>query len=137
MTTMKTITVRFTVANGALATEELNVIIDDSVVPSESIREENTFTLMIEVGTLAEGIYTPNGVVTKRNGSVAFPLGTINTDITEDLQTDVNDDGIVNIQDLVLVAAAFGETGEIPADVNGDGIVNIQDLVTVAAAFGK
>ena len=53
---------------------------------------------------------------------------------------DVNNDGVVNIQDLVWVAEAFGqqvpETGD-PADVNGDGTVNIQDLVAVAAAFGE
>ena len=53
------------------------------------------------------------------------------------LAADVNSDGTVNIQDLVAVAAAFGETGETPADVNGDGQVNIQDLVAVAAAFGE
>ena len=53
------------------------------------------------------------------------------------LAADVNADGTVNIQDLVQVAANFGETGENPADVNGDGQVNIQDLVQVAAAFGE
>ena len=55
----------------------------------------------------------------------------------EKLAEDVNGDGRVNIQDLVAIAAAFGETGETPADVNGDGRVNIQDLVAVAAAFGE
>ena len=55
----------------------------------------------------------------------------------ERLPEDVNGDGVVNIQDLVAVADALGETGETPADVNGDGIVNIQDLVAVAAAFGE
>ena len=49
--------------------------------------------------------------------------------------TDVNEDGIVNIQDLVLVASSLGQMGENTADVNGDGIVNIQDLVLVADAF--
>ena len=48
------------------------------------------------------------------------------------LQTDVNGDGVVNIQDLVLVASNFGETGQNPADVNADGVVNIADLVLVA-----
>ena len=52
------------------------------------------------------------------------------------LAVDVNGDSVVNIQDLVLVAGAFGETGEHVADVNGDGVVNIQDLVLVAGAFG-
>ena len=49
---------------------------------------------------------------------------------------DINSDGVVNIQDLVLVASSFGQTGQNRADVNGDGVVNIQDLVLVAAAFG-
>ena len=50
---------------------------------------------------------------------------------------DVNGDGEVNIQDLVAVAAALGQTDENAADVNGDGEVNIQDLVAVAAALGE
>ena len=54
------------------------------------------------------------------------------------IAADINGDGVVNIQDLTLVAAQFGETGEdTPADVNGDGVVDIQDLVLVAAAFGE
>ena len=51
------------------------------------------------------------------------------------LKEDVNGDGIVNIQDLVLVASNLGQSGSNPADVNGDGIVNIQDLVLVAGAL--
>ena len=54
---------------------------------------------------------------------------------TVPLPADVNKDGIVNIQDLVLVASSLGQMGENTADVNGDGIVNIQDLVLVAGAF--
>lgn len=50
-------------------------------------------------------------------------------------EADVNDDGIVNILDLVSVASKFGQTGESDADVNGDGEVNILDLVLVAGAF--
>ena len=51
---------------------------------------------------------------------------------------DVNDDGVVNIQDLVLVAGQLGESGEdLKGDINGDGIVNIQDLVIVASHLGE
>ena len=55
----------------------------------------------------------------------------------EKITEDVNGDGEVNIQDLVAVAAALGQTGENAADVNGDSEVNIQDLVAVAAAIGE
>ena len=56
----------------------------------------------------------------------------------ESVPWDVNADGTVNIQDLVLVANQFGESGEgLAGDVNKDGQVNILDLVQVASYFGK
>lgn len=48
--------------------------------------------------------------------------------------TDVNGDGVVNIQDLTLVTSAFGET---EPDLNGDGTVNILDLVIVSRAISE
>ena len=50
---------------------------------------------------------------------------------------DLNGDGMVNIQDIVLIASSFGEAGESNADLNGDGEVNIQDLVVAANAIGN
>ena len=50
---------------------------------------------------------------------------------------DANGDGVVNIQDLVMVSSNLGLTGKHGADVNGDGVVNIQDLVAVAAALAE
>ena len=51
---------------------------------------------------------------------------------------DLNDDGTVNILDLVLVTNEFGQSGEdLKADLNGDGTVNILDLVVVASHFGE
>ena len=52
------------------------------------------------------------------------------------IAADVNGDGTVNIQDLVLVASSLGKTGPASADVNADGVVDIRDLVTVAGALG-
>ena len=57
------------------------------------------------------------------------------------LLEDVNNDGIVNIQDLVLVANAFGQpvdrTAEQNPDVNRDGTVNVLDLVRVSNSLGQ
>ena len=51
---------------------------------------------------------------------------------------DINDDGTVNIQDLVLVANEIGQSGEnLKGDLNGDGTVNVLDLVIVASHFGE
>lgn len=55
----------------------------------------------------------------------------------ERIPEDVNGDGIVNIQDLVMVAANLGETEQNTADVNGDGTVNVLDLTRVAGALGS
>lgn len=50
-------------------------------------------------------------------------------------RSDVNEDGVINILELVIIAA-FDVSNE-RTDVNGDGIVNIMDLVIVASDFGK
>ena len=50
-------------------------------------------------------------------------------------EADINGDGVIDVNDLVVVAANFGQTGPNPADVNGDGVVNIADLIKVAGAI--
>ena len=55
------------------------------------------------------------------------------------LQWDVNEDGTVDIQDLLLVSNSFGEDHfENPkVDVNKDGNVDIIDLLIIAAHLGE
>ena len=69
----------------------------------------------------------------------ALPDGHQQIPVPQTLPWDINDDGIVNIQDLVLVSNSFGV--EIPehlkVDVNKDGRVDIIDLLLVAAHFGE
>ena len=58
---------------------------------------------------------------------------------SQELQGDVNNDGVVDIRDLVQVSNKLGEAGgtDVPEDVNQDGVVDIRDLVRVANHFGK
>ena len=59
--------------------------------------------------------------------------------VPETLPWDINNDGVVDIQDLILVSNSFGmETLEHPkVDVNKDGSVDIIDLLLVASHFGE
>lgn len=56
------------------------------------------------------------------------------------LPGDVNDDGVVNAQDLVLVRnqmlGFMGATPTIFGDINGDGKVDINDYIAVRKAIG-
>jgi len=64
---------------------------------------------------------------------------TMDTTIFEGKVPDLNNDGKVNILDLVVEAGKFGKTvpPEDPKyDANGDGKINILDLVVVASYFG-
>ena len=59
--------------------------------------------------------------------------------VPQTLPWDINSDGVVDLQDIILVSNSFGvESPEHPkVDVNKDGNVNIIDLLLVAAHFGE
>lgn len=88
-----------------------------------------------QVNDIALQVIDVHGNITRRD----YTLTADDTLIVENIgnPADVNSDGVVNIQDLVLVASNFGGIGQNSADVNSDGIVNISDLVLVAGALGE
>ena len=105
----------------------------------ESNGDGTLATLAFEVIAAKASALTLSDVILTDNEGIGYAPSVENVEITEPtgLKGDVNGDGIVNIQDLVLVAANLGKTGQNAADVNGDGQVNIQDLVLVAGALGN
>ncbi len=106
-----------------------------------------TITFQV-VDTKASGLFLSQAHLVDPDGERLFPCienGIVTDGTVEDstviepvyLAEDINEDGVVNIQDLVLISSNFGKTGENEADINGDGIVDIVDLVKVAAALGN
>ena len=73
---------------------------------------------------VTQGLETPSGIA----------LGTIFPVNSTTAKEDVNRDGVVDVNDLIVVAQRYGRTGTNAADVNGDEIVNVDDFILVAAA---
>ena len=69
----------------------------------------------------------------------ALPDMSEQTTMPQTLPWDINSDGIIDIQDLILVANNFDVASPEPAkvDVNKDGSVDIIDLLLVAAHYGE
>jgi hypothetical protein len=63
------------------------------------------------------------------------PNQMIATLIAPPVEGDVNGDGVVDVLDLLLVLAAWGNTSG-PEDINGDGVVDVLDLLALLAAWG-
>lgn len=49
---------------------------------------------------------------------------------------DLNCDGVVDVSDLLILLAAWGNCENCPADLNGDGTVDVSDLLVLLANWG-
>ena len=85
------------------------------------------------IGTLTFTVAA--GAIANYNGPAVTAQLAVPTQLEDSEDGDVNSDGAVSIQDLMLVASSFGQTGQHPADVNGDGAVDIKDLIVVAGVL--
>ncbi|WP_406661237.1 right-handed parallel beta-helix repeat-containing protein [Methanolobus sp. ZRKC3] len=84
------------------------------------------------------GTYTITAVVSDGMGDVSSTHTITITDLHP--RWDVNEDGLVNVLDLTMIAQNYGSTytSNLPRwDVNQDGIVNVLDLSLLASHFGE
>ena len=117
----------FVVADGGY--DDLNLLDCQSLTASPATATFTTSVLTPETDTVALRVIDGAGRSTEQHFSVDL------TALSRNLP-DINADGAVNVQDMVLVANNIGQQGQNRADVNRDGLVNIQDLVLVANALG-
>ena len=86
-------------------------------------------------GNLATALATTGGNAIQSAGGA---LSGSNTSFgLKILQGDMNDDGVVNASDLVLVNNARSQAYNIFADINGDGVVNTADVLVVQHQLGQ
>ena len=105
----------------------------DPLAPDATLRRYLTVTAPTTPGTYYYGVCVDS--VSNESNTANNCSRAVTVTVTEPtvVAEDVNDDGIVDVNDLVLVAQQYGQTGTNAADVNGDGVVNIDDLILVAA----
>ena len=91
-------------------------------------RAESTLTLGPNLGTNTVSV-SAAGI----ESTLAFHA--ISDTEAPPITADVNNDGLVNVLDLILIASSLGQSGQNNVDVNGDGVVSILDLVLAAGVF--
>jgi hypothetical protein len=48
---------------------------------------------------------------------------------------DINEDGVVDVVDMLLVIGEWGQCASCPEDIDGDGLVDVVDLLAVISAW--
>ena len=100
-------------------------------------------SVMFSAKTFGESVLTLSNVHLGSAIGQTIPSGILEIVIIVEDTTrpawDVNQDGQVNILDLILVAQSLGANASAHSrvDINGDGIVNILDLALVAQHIGE
>ncbi len=107
----------------------------DPLAADGTIRRYLTVTAPTTPGTYYYGVCVDS--VSNESNTTNNCSGAVSVTVTAPpvVSEDVNEDGVVDVQDLVYVAQRYGQTSTTTADVNDDGVVNINDLILVAAVL--
>ena len=100
-----------------------------------TLRRYRTVTAPTTPGTYYYGVCVDSVTDESDTANNCSRAVSVTVTATPVVSEDVNDDGVVDVQDLVFVAQRYGQTGTNSADVNGDDVVNIDDLILVAAVL--
>jgi hypothetical protein len=98
-----------------------------------------TNPLAVVLGAVQEARILSSSVPAYNGDAIVGTLGADN--ITATISGDVNGDGVVNLADLLILAAAFGSVSgganwNPAGDLNNDGRVDVSDLLIMAANWG-
>ena len=113
------------------------VTITANALSGESTGDGTLATLTFEIVGVQTSALTVANVLLFNGAGFSFRPRLETTQIIAITQPaeDINEDGVIDAEDLALVRANLGETGENAADVDEDGVVTITDLLLVATAI--
>jgi predicted lipoprotein with Yx(FWY)xxD motif len=136
-----------TVKNYGIYTESFNTTAYLNTTPLQTKTASlesgafTTITFTWNTAGFAYGNYTISANITLAPGRTNHWTGRFIYGIIKvTIPGDVNGDGVVNILDVQVIAAHWGQ--RVPpapanADVNGDGVINILDVAVIAAHWGQ
>ena len=123
-----------------LVIEGNEVLLGATSIAGDSSGDGTLVTLTFEFVAIKESTLTLSGTALINSVGEDLPFFFFNHEVfvgVPRLREDVNLDGVVDILDLTLVAASFGEPAKkqnpsyIPGDINKDGILDSADLALI------
>jgi hypothetical protein len=106
------------------------------------VSADGSFSVDVEVGSYTITAYAPGFLTAERPNLVVIGSGVVLPSV-ELRGGDANEDGVVSIRDISIIAVSFGATPETRVDgsgrivdINGDGVVDIMDISNAASNFG-
>ena len=95
----------------------------------EFLRDSNTTD---DKGQIAYDQWVLEG----KSAPIAMDSIMVEIEDSETIPGDVNDDGVVNISDLLIIISDWGPCDGCSSDVNADGAVDVTDLLLAIANWG-
>jgi len=84
----------------------------------------------------ADGVYTIRAVYASAHGAVSVAAEMAMGAASSGCGSDMNSDGVIDVNDLLGVLSGFGSNGADGSDINSDGVVDVNDLLGVLSDFG-
>lgn len=83
-----------------------------------------------------DGVYTIRAAYASAHGAVSIAAEMAVGVSSSGCGSDMNSDGVIDVNDLLGVLSGFGSDGADGSDINSDGVVDVNDLLGVLSDFG-
>ncbi len=109
---------------------------DNSIVATSTTNPDGTFLIAAPIGTYTitasvEGFLGAQGSVTAASG------GTISMPVVSLIAGDIDGNGVIDQMDGLTIRMNYNNTTPTAADLNNDGVINVLDLGILAENYGR